>query len=121
MVELSLPSNSWNFGLIFALGFFMYHTGLVFPVFALACKGFVRIHVRSALRFHGWIALGFVLFAIAFGVSLLFDPPNPTMSNPPLVMTGVLGVTAVFTGFVLPLVELGRAMVCGVRAWRGSV
>jgi len=123
LIELQLPSNSWNFPLLFALGLFMLTTGLVVPAIAwfLAKSSFLRAQAVNALRFHGVIALPGILLCIAFAVAIQFDPPNPTMSNPPAhgEAIGLIGV--ILYGFIVPIVELIRAIVCARRAWRQSI
>ena len=120
IVQVNLPENNWNFPLLFALGLFMFAAGTVASLLALtAVKGFVRTHALKSLRFHGWIGLVVVLFAVSLAVGFIFDPPNPTMSNPPVMATGIFFFGSFFSAFILPLLELGRAVVWGRRAWRG--
>ncbi|MEO7649162.1 MAG: hypothetical protein ABIZ80_01740, partial [Bryobacteraceae bacterium] len=62
----------------------------------------------------GVIALCGVGLAAAFAIAAMFEAPNPTMSNPPVYIEAVLGIGAIASAFILPLVELGRV----IHGWR---
>jgi len=120
LLELQRPSNSWNFPLLFALGLFMLAAGLLLPfsVLLISKRGFVREQAVNTLRFHGVIVLIGIGLGIAFAVATQFDPPNPTMSNPPVHTEAVLMAGAIAFGLVLPVLEFVRAIFRGRRAWR---
>lgn len=86
--------------MIFALGFFMLAAGIVAPAIAwfAAGPGSVCTQAKSALKFHGVIALCGLGLAAAFFVAAIFEAPNPTMSKPPVYMEAVLGASAIRVG-----------------------
>jgi len=104
----------------FAPGLFMLAAGLIVSVLArLTAKGFVRAHAASALRFQAWILLAVPVWALGFPIAAIFDPPNPTMDNPPAGLQIVLGIGVFAFGFILPFVELIRVIIGIQQARRG--
>jgi hypothetical protein len=120
LVQMQRPSNSWNFPLMFALGLFMLAPGFVIPLVVLfaARHSLLRTNAVDALRFHSAIGILGLGLAVAFVIAVQFDPPNPTMDNPPAYSGGVLMIVAFVFGMVLPVVELVRSIIFGVRGWR---
>src|SRR4051794_23870321 len=96
LVAMRLPSNSWNFPLMFASGLFMLGFGLAIPIAVWfgAAHPALKAEALSALYFHGVIAILGALLCIAFVIAIQFDPPNPTMSNPPVHGEGILVIGA---------------------------
>jgi hypothetical protein len=110
LLELSLPSNSWNFPLLFSAGLFMLGAGLLIPAAALLFvrRDFVRIHALQALKFQGWIAIALAVLAIPLAIGLQAKS------------TAIFTLGAIVVGFVLPVVELIRAILSGATAWRNG-
>jgi hypothetical protein len=101
-----------SYFILFTPGLFMLATGLLVPAVAWRRARSTPLwpDVRSALRFHGIVGLVVIAFAIAFLVAVQFDPANPTLSNPPASMQAVMTVFFASATFLLPFVELGRAV-----------
>jgi hypothetical protein len=108
--------GGWDFVKLFSLGLYMAGVGLVVPlvIWLAVSPGMTKTQAFSALKFHGIIALIAVGFGLLTLVASMFDPANPTMSNPPANFQAVLTVAFALSAFVLPLVELGR-VVYGIR------
>jgi hypothetical protein len=91
-------------------GVFMAIAGLVAALAArvLSPPGFVRTEADGSLRFHAVLAIGALLF-----LALVFA-----------VFSGgfyqVIGLGAAVLGVIVPLIEVGRAFVCGVAAARAA-
>src|SRR3954454_14664230 len=76
LVALQLPSNSWNFPLLFTLGLFMLVGGLAVPmvVWLSSAHAALRAEAVSALQFHGSIVILAALLCVAFAIAIQFDP-----------------------------------------------
>ncbi len=92
-------------------GVFMAIGGLVVALIAraFAPPGFVRTQALGSLRFHGVVALvSLVVLALVFAG---------------VFASGYLGAAhsgAILLGLLLPLLEVGRALMYGIRAARGE-
>jgi len=103
----------------FAPGLFMLAAALLIAAVArLASKGLAKEHASRSLRFHSWILLGVCIWALGIPIASYFDPPNPTMSNPPAVFEAVMATAFFVSAFILPLVELVRAVFWILRVWK---
>jgi uncharacterized membrane protein len=69
-------------------------------------RDFVRIHALQALKFQGWIAIAIVVLAIPLAIGIRAQS------------TVAVTVCAIVVGLILPVVELIRAVLSGVAAWR---
>lgn len=116
MTPFSITGGGWDYIKLFSLGLYMALMGPVVPliVWLVAGPGAAKTHALSALKFHAVIALIAVVLGLLMLVAAAFDPPNPTMSNPPANFQAVLTVIFMLSAFVLPLVELIR-LVYGIR------
>jgi len=108
--------GGWDFVKMFTAGLYMAAMGLLVPlaIWMTVGPGTAKLHALSALKFHGVVALIALAFGAAALVAALFDPANPTMSNPPSNFLSVLTAVFMLSTFVLPLVELGR-VIYGIR------
>ena len=122
LVVASWHANNWDYLVLwFAPGVFMLAAGLAAAGIGMLLTRavFVRAHAASSLRFHGAVAAGAGLLAAFILISPGFDHGPPTLDNPPKTMEAALAVGAFAYGFVLPVIEAIRALVCGIAAWRG--
>ncbi|MBV8720940.1 MAG: hypothetical protein JO277_02245 [Candidatus Eremiobacteraeota bacterium] len=102
---------------VWTSGLFMAAAGLlVAAIFRLTTRSaFVRAMALESLRFHVWVGAACVVVAATFLLSF-GDPANPTMANPPRGFMAAVTICILAYGIVLPLVELGRALLAGFGA-----
>jgi len=114
LITLMSRSSVWGVYFMFSPGYFMLAAGLLAPLIALPFAGaLARMNARNALRFHGILAVVPIALAIAIGIATRFDRPN----QPPLA-TVMLFVCANVGLFVLPIIELVRAISRALTASR---
>jgi hypothetical protein len=113
--------GGWDFIKLFSLGLYMAALGFVVPlvIWVAVGPGVTKIQAFGALKFHGIIVLIAMGCGLLILVASLFDPANPTMSNPPANFQAVLTIVFALSAFVLPFVELGR-VVYGIRQVMGK-
>ncbi len=104
--------GGWDFVKLFSLGIYMAAAGLVIPlaIWVFAGPGVAKTESLATLKFHAIIAVIAAVVGVLVLIASAFDPPNPTMSNPPTHFMAVVQVFFILAGFVLPFVELWRVV-----------
>jgi hypothetical protein len=108
-------------GVFFASGIYMLGAGLLIALIARFASRFpsVRDYAGAALRFQ-LIALAIsVVLVVGCAIPIVLDSGrNFTMESPPAGIGVAVVLTGLAFGIVLPLIEVVRAIVLGVRAVR---
>src|SRR5512146_873828 len=112
LTPFSLTGGGWDFVKMFTLGLYMAAVGFVVPlvIWLAVAPGISKAQALSAVRFHGRVAVIAVGLAVLAFVASLFDPPNPTMGNPPAHFEAIVTLVFALSTFVLPFVEIGRVV-----------
>jgi uncharacterized membrane protein len=108
-------------GVFFASGLFLLFAGLIVAFLARFASRFptVREYAGQALRFQLIALACAVVLAVLCALPIILDSGrNYTMESPPAGIGVAVVVTGLAFGLILPLIEIVRALVLGVRAFR---
>jgi drug/metabolite transporter (DMT)-like permease len=108
-------------GVFFASGLFMLAAGLVIALVARFASRFptVRDYAAKALRFQLIALACAVVLVVLCAVPIVLDSGrNYTLERPPAGIGVAVLATGLAFGLILPLIEIVRASVLAVRAFR---